>query len=297
MFRKKPTLPFLLALLSCVLSVNVTLAQNDPNDVVTNQLTANGSAIVVEAFYSPGGALSSANDANFNSTSYLVIDHNDGSTPVAFGYRYNDNTNSTSETLLTDVIFGTINNPNDEELFARFSTFAFGGVASNFVNGIGYNTDGDADFGNLSDGTTSADFVAEDGYQDAPSAIPPAISTDADDSYQEAGGSASWVFFDSPINPYLSSGLAPQWGGPAPEGASTTPLFDGSFNGFYFDFDFGSVPADLVGLPGANAFGDLGPGVPETAAVPEPSGLMFLWAGGIVIGFGRRRRQNPSAKR
>jgi len=283
MLRRKQTRLFSLALISCILSANVSLAQNDPSDVVSDQLTSDGSAIVVEAFYGPGGILSSADDANFTSTSYLVIDHNDGSTPVAYGYRYNDNTNSTSETLLTDVI-----------LFAKFSSFTFDGVTSNFINGIGYNTDGDADFGDLSDGTTSEGFVAADGYLDAPSAIPPATSIDVDDSYQEGGGSASWVFFDIAGNPFIAD--TPQWGGPAPEGASTTPLANGSFNGFYYDFDFAAVPLDLEGSPGANAFGDLGPGVPETVAIPEPTGLMLLLGGGFMIGFRRRRCQNLPAK-
>lgn len=291
--RRKPTQLFSLALLFCLINASVSSAQNDPNDVVSDQLSGAGSAIVVEAFYGPGGVLSSAEDPNFTSTSYLVIDHNDGSTPVAFGYRYNDDSNSTSETLLSDVIFGTINNPNDEELYARFSTFVFDGIASTLINGIGYNTDGDADFGDLSDGTTRADFLSANGYLDASSASPAAFSLDIDDSYQESANNSSWVFFDTDINPYLSG--TPQWGNIAELGISSTALVDGSFNGFYFDFDFAEIPVDLVGVDGALAFGDLGPGVPETAAIPEPTGLMFLWAGAIAIGLGRKRRINASA--
>ena len=290
MFRKKRDQLFLYATLSCVfLSVNVSLAQNDPNDVVSDQLTGNGSAIVVEAFYGPGGILSSAGDSSFNSTSYLVVDHNDGSTPVAFGYRYNDDTNSTSETLFRDIIFGTLSNPGDEELFARFSTFTFDGVSSVLINGIGYNSDGDSNFGDLSDGTTSTDFLAANGYLDSSSAIPAAVSSDVDDSYQESetGGSTSWVFFDAAGNPYVAD--APQWGAPADEGISTTVLVDGSYNGLYFDFDFGAIPPELQGSPDANAFGDLGPGVPETVAVPEPNSLLCLYGAGVILGFVRRR--------
>ena len=287
MFKKISAQLFLFATFTCVLSVNVSLAQTDPLDVVSNQLTGDGSAIVVEAFYGPGGILSSAGDSNFNSTSYLVIDHNDGSTPVAFGYRYNDDTNSTSETLIRDIIFGTLNNPNDEELYARFSAFVFYGVDSLLINGIGYNTDGDSDFGNLSDGTTSADIVAADGFLDASSAVPAATASDLDDSYQESGGASSWVFFDAAGNPYLAD--APQWGEIAEEGISTTALTDGSFTGLYFDLDFATIPVELQRSPNATAFGDLGPGVPETAAIPEPTGLMLLCGGGIILGLGRRR--------
>jgi len=288
MLRSKQSFLFSLALFSCVLCANESVAQQDPNDVVSDQLTSNGSPIVVEAFYGAGGVLSSADDANFTSTSYLIVDHNDGSTPVAFGYRYNDNTNATAETLFIDVLFGTISNPNDEELYAKFSTFNFGGGDSNFVNGIGYNSDGDANFGDLSDGTTSAEFVAADGFLDAPSADPTASSIDIDDSYQEGGGNASWVFFNSAGNPYLD-GPVPQWGEPADLGITSTPLEDGSFNGFYFDFDFSAVPPALAGVEGAAALGDLGPGLPETVTVPEPTGLMLLCAAGISLGLRRKR--------
>jgi len=257
---------FTLILFSSVLCVSNAMAQ-DPNDVVTDLLDSNGNALVVEAFYGAGGVLSSADDANFSNTSFLVVDHNDGNTPVAYGYRWNDD--STYEDLLVDVIFGTINNPNDEALFATFGSFTGFG---NFINGIGYDQNGDGLFGDLSSGISQADFLAAE----LPSSEASALNVG--DSYQEslADFSAFWNIYVSDENPYLSGEFV---------------LSDVGLSGITNDGGTQFIENNaFLGLS-FGGFGAVVPGSPDTVAVgvPEPTGLMFLWAGAVSLSMRRRR--------
>ncbi len=241
-------------------------------DLTTDQSDANGDLIVAEEYYGPGGIVSSADDASFANTSYLVIDHGDGSTPIAYGYRWNDAA-TTGETMFSDIVFGTLGNSNDEELFAKVQTFSFGKL----IVGIGYNSDDDTSWGDLSDGTVMTDFATTNGIFETAQTAALVSSVDVSDSYQEGDSdfTRGWVYFDADSNPY--TGPPSGWGDPAGVGFSDRILTDGAWDGWVFDSDF-------------TVFGDQAPGTPETVAVPEPGSLLFLWAGGITIWLRRPRR-------
>ncbi len=256
------------ALLLFAALTNVCLA-----DEPTDQLSPGG-RLVAEAFYGPGGVLSSADDSNFDNTSYVVIDWNDSALPVLFGYRWSDPATN-GQQMFDDIIVGTQNNPDDEALFGKKQTFVFGGVSSAFLLSAGYDRNGNDDWGNLSDGSTMADFAGSGLVEFGESPIV-VNANDSGDSYREGGfgiGQA-WEYYIADSNPYLanSSWISPMFG------FTGRTLTDDSWDAWNFLTDSSSfgTNADNIRAPAA-------------VAIPEPTSFALLGLAGIA-GLNRRRR-------
>ena len=244
-------------------------------DTPTDQLDGSGRSILAEAFYGEGGVLSSADDTSFDNTSYLVIDWFDGPS-VTYGYRWSTQ-GRTGEQLFADVVQGTLNNPNDEELYSKQQTFTFGGVSSQAIQGIGYNRDGDSDFGDLSDGTTQSNFVNNSGILGGVDAVDGVTAFDLEDSYAEGffGSGGTWQFSVAGGNPYDGTSA---WTD-SQTGITDRILTDNSWDGWAFGVpDFSGA----VGEAGADFR-------PRASVVPEPSSMLLLGLSGLAVA-GRRRR-------
>ncbi|MDA8563175.1 hypothetical protein N9L06_01860 [Mariniblastus sp.] len=237
--------------LTAITLIFLVLASVSVGDEPTDQL-ASGGALVAEAYYSSGGAVSSADDPNFDNTSYLVIDWQDSAAPVLYGYRWSGQVSG--EQLVNDVIFGTQSNPADEALYGKQQTFPFG----TFVSSFGYDRDNDLSFGDLSDGTSQSDFTASNGLLESPQITSLVVANDSDDSYAEGDANfalGAWEYYTAGANPFLIGG--PGWGG-SMVGFSDRLLSDNSWDAWYFGADtsqFG-LNAQNIGTPEVALLGD-----------------------------------------
>lgn len=195
----------------------------------------------------------------------LVVDWDDGRSPLAWGYRW-DGTASGEDLLLAvaaaDTNFYVSLNNN-------FAPALFG-------SGFGYDRDGDGF--SVTGGSSATPFDASGIYLGAPSSN--ATAFDADDSYAETtdapgatGFGDFWEYFTGTGNPYsggswVSSGL----------GMSDRMLTNGDWDGWRHPGFIGSVPAM------ANAAG--------AAAIPEPGSTALLAA--MMCGMVARRRRRRS---
>jgi hypothetical protein len=189
----------------------------------------------------------------------LVIDWNDGQSPLAWGYRW-DGT-ATGEDLFR-VVAAT-----DNSLFARIQVFGFGAL----VNGIGYDRDNDG-FG-VSGISGAKSFGAGGIFEGAETDF--GTKTDSDDSYSEANNSTFeyWEYFNGAGNPYDGGSWAS-----ATSGFSGRSLANGDWDGWYYPGTFGGDPSAIPG--NALAAG--------AAAVPEPSSVLLMAFGSIGLLLCRR---------
>lgn len=178
----------------------------------------------------------------------LVVDWNDGQSPLAWGYRW-DGT-ATGEDMFRAVATA------DDSLYARIQVFGFGSL----VNGIGYDRDNDG-FGVT--GTSGAKTFGPGGIFEG-AEIEFGMKTDADDAYAEANNTTFeyWEYFNGNGNPYAGGA----WSSAA-SGFSGRSLTNGDWDGWYYPGTFGGDPTAIPGT--AQAAG-------AAAAVPEPGSVVFL---------------------
>lgn len=191
----------------------------------------------------------------------LVVDWNDGQSPLAWGYRWDGA--ATGEDMFRAVA------AEDDSLFARIQVFGFGSL----LNGIGYDRDDDG-FG--VSGTSGAKSFDADGIFEG-AEVEFGTKTDADDSYSEANNTTFeyWEYFIGTGNPYAGG----SWGPPA-TGFSGRSLSNGDWDGWYYP-GFSGDPLAI-------------PGIANAAAVPEPSTVFMLTFASIGLLLRRRFQKNAA---
>jgi hypothetical protein len=170
---------------------------------------------------------------------------------LVWGFRWDGS--ATSEDLLRAVVLG------DPRLFAKISGPTSFGIG---IFGIGYDLDGDTNFG-ISDGTVfpAGGLVVADPDDTA-------VATDPGDLYREGFFSGFWNFGLSVGNPYSGGAWAS-----AQTGVSGETLAHGDWNSLAFTVTFADVFASH----------------PQSAAVPETSTLILV-AGALTAVVANRFR-------
>lgn len=184
----------------------------------------------------------------------LVIDWNDGksSESLVWGYRWDGSASG------LDMFEAIVN--ADPRLFAHLAVYSFGTA----VSGAGYDLNGNGVFGvspslSFDSGGLLVEASGPGNFDDSRAA------TDAGDHYAEGFNSSFWGY-------YVKSSTAAAWAF-SNDGAADRILSDGVWDGWSF----------------APGFATTDPSDPGVAPVPEPTAVVLLISGGLLLVCARRK--------